>query len=163
MGAVFLHAGSLYQVIERGGGFDFGRPWNGAPDHKIALNPNSMLAKFYPVVETGEMLPEYSRKAQLLDHAGRTPCFVFESAVQADAIARLEATLAHRSGCRFREVSRTLSGLQDGACFFRFYSVGRPDPKDLSDQPLAGSGEVAVLPFEEGPYFWQWAGEARDA
>lgn len=161
VGTVFRHNDSLYRVIERGGGFDFACPWKGSPEQKVALNPRSMLAKFYPVIETGEILPEYARKVQLLDLSNRVLVFVFESAPHADDIAELEAALAYRSGCRLRTVSPTLSGLHDGASFYRLYSVHRPDPAVLARLDLSGSRQVTILPYEEGPYFWEWVAGTR--
>lgn len=156
VGALFAHDDVLYEVIERGGGYDFAQQWDVLARQAVhvALDAHSLGARFHRVIETGEPLPEVTRKVLLLDRQGRILCFVFESRRRAERVARLEAALAYRSGCRQRNVSAELIGLNDGSRNYRLFAIGPPKLERVPTRDLAG--EVVVLPESDGPYYWKW-------
>lgn len=153
-GALFASDGNLYQVIETGGGFNFARLWQGASRDRVALDPNSVVARFNPVIAYGEPLPMVASKGELLDNAGRVLCFVFPSASMAERSARLDEAVANRSGLRLYNIRSGLVGLTDGLRFYRLYTHWPPAPEMFERLELPGIRQVVALDASEGPYYW---------
>ena len=161
-GAVFVSGGRLYLVVETGAGVNFARPWEGARQERVVLDPYSLAARFHPVVPFGTPLPDFSSKAELLDREGRVLCFNFVQARLAERAARLDEVLARRAGLRFQGLRAGLSGLTDGLHVYRLYSHVLPTPQLLERIDLPQTRQVVVLDAAEGPDYWGPGSTATD-
>lgn len=159
-GTLFVSNGKLYQVIETGGGFNFAKLWGKPAREKFALDPQSIVARFYPVVAYGEPLPPLNAKTDLLDSAGRVLCFIFSSSSSAEQAARLDEATAARAGLRLQGIRTGLLGLTDGLHVYRLYAHQPPSPEMFERLNLPGVRQVVALSASNGPYYWAYVEEA---
>ncbi len=160
-GTLFVSEGKLYRVTETGGGFNFAVPWGGNDRQKVALDPQSLVARFHRVVAYGEPLPSYTGKDQLLDGSERVLCFVFENAAQAGRAGQLDEAVAGRTGLRLQGLRNGLLGLTDGFHPYRLYAHQPPGVEMFERLTLPGPRQVAVLDAADGPYYWAYLNQAQ--
>ena len=157
--------GILYQVVMAGSaGFRKAEPWpwptpawSGAVEKPgaVALVPGSLLARNYPVVAEGRPLPVMSR-SDFLGPDGRPDHYVFPNEQLARLAARLDETLAPRSGLVARKERRRWI-LNDGQRVFRVYHY-RVDNLGIGVDVNARFAEehIQARPCEQGPYCWRY-------
>ena len=129
-GALFVSPNNvLYQVVMAGSaGFRKAEPWPWPPHswvgsterpRAVALVPGSLLARNYPVVAEGKLLPTVSR-SDFLDSDGQPGHYVFPNEQLAKLAAQLDETLASQSSLTaWKERRRWI--LSDGQRTFRVY------------------------------------------
>ena len=155
-GAVFVSGGKLYRVVEAGGGASFARPWEGPRQEQVVLDPDSLAARFHPVIAYGEPLPEFEAKADLLDAEGRVLSFVFRQARDAERAGRIDEALSRRTGLRLQGVRTGLLGLTDGLHAYRLYVHAEPSSRLFEGINLPYRRQAIVLDAAEGPSYWDY-------
>ncbi len=165
-GALFVSPdGILYQVVMAGSaGFRKAEPWPWPPNvwsgrtkrpTAVALVPESLLARNYPVVAEGRPLPAVSR-SDLLDPDNQPSHYVFSNERLAKLAAQLDQALAHRSGLAARkERQRWL--LSDGQVTFRVYHCQSDSLGVEVDMNTRLAAEnITVRSCKQGPYYWRY-------
>lgn len=155
-GALFVSGGKLYRVEETGGGASFARPWEGPRQEQVVLDPNSLAARFHPVIAYGEPLPELTAKTDLLDAEGRVLSFVFRQAREAEHAGRIDEALSRRAGLRLQGLRTGLLGLTDGLHAYRLYFHADPSSRLFEGINLPYRRQAIVLEAAEGPYYWEY-------
>ncbi len=155
-GALFVSGGKLYRVVEAGGGASFAHPWEGPRQEQVVLDPDSLAARFHPVIAYGELLPEFEAKADLLDAEGRVLSFVFREARDAERAGRIDEALSRRAGLRLQGVRTGLLELTDGLHAYRLYVHADPSPRLFEGINLPYRRQAIVLDAAEGPYYWEY-------
>lgn len=157
--------GVLYQVVMAGSaGFRKAEPWpwllsgwvgEAERPSAVALVPGSLLARNYPVVAEGEPLSPLD-PGSFLDHNGQPTHHVFADEQLAKLAARLDETLASKSGLMVRKKRRRWL-LSDGRNLFRVYHYWRDEDGinvDLRTRFLEEG--IEALPCKQGPEYWQY-------
>jgi len=163
-GALFVSPdGVLYQVVMAGSaGFRKAEPWPWPPHSwksaagrpgAVALVPSSLLARNYPVVARGKLLPTVSR-SDLLGPDGQPAHFVFPTERLARLAAQLDEKLAHQSGLTIRQ-ERVRCILSDGLHTFRVYHYETDRQERKLDLASRFSEElIQPLLCAQGPSYW---------
>jgi plasmid segregation protein ParM len=163
-GALFVSPdGVLYQVVMAGSaGFHKAEPWpwphhgwSSAPGRPgaVALVPGSLLARNYPVVTEGKLLPVVSRP-DFLGPDGQPSQYTFPDERLAKLAAQLDEALAHQSGLAARkEQERWI--LSDGRRTFRVYHY-QSDSRgwDVDLVTRFAEEHIEALACEQGPHYW---------
>jgi plasmid segregation protein ParM len=165
-GALFVSLdGVLYQVVMAGSaGFRKAEPWPWPPhawvgatgEHRaVALVSGSLLARNYPVVAEGRLLPTVTR-SQLLTPDGQAGHYVFRTEQLTKLAARLDEALAHQSGlAAWKERHRWV--LSDRQRTFRVYHYQRNNLGEKVDLDARFAEEhIEALPCGQGPSYWQY-------
>ena len=119
----------------------------------MALVPSSLLARNYPVVAKGKLLPTLSR-SDLLCPDGQPAHFVFPTERLAKLAAQLDEKLAHQSGLTIRQ-ERARCILSDGLHTFRVYHYENDRQErrvDLADR--FSEEDIEPMQCEQGPSYW---------
>ncbi|MCP4536960.1 MAG: ParM/StbA family protein [Chloroflexi bacterium] len=165
-GALFVgNDDVLYQVVMAGNaGFRKAEPWPWLPRSQsdnierpspVALVPGSLLARNYPLMAKGALLPTIDR-ANTAGTDGQPSHYLFYDERLARLAAQLDEILAHRSGLAARKDDyRWILG--DGHCAFRVYHYQR-DSQEIEVDLGARLAEeqINALSCEQGPYYWQY-------
>jgi len=161
-GDLFLAGGKLYLVLGTAAdGSCLAKPWANASTQIVALNPDSHLARSYPVVEFGEPLPLYLKRNDLLDRRARPVHFRFLNEDLAFRAACLDQSLTYRAVLFAHVHDANSYVLSDGRQPYRYYSYpARPDEADpdarVSRAPAGLSRPAETLDYREGPAYWQF-------
>jgi hypothetical protein len=120
-GRIFF-SGRLY-VVESSGSASKARPWGSPPGSTkgcVTLSPKSALARFYPVIDHGMVLPKFTRSDFLVDK--KPTAYFFESEKDARLAASLDSDLIRGSGLSVERLPRMSAWLlSDGANPYRAY------------------------------------------
>jgi len=157
--------GVLYQVVMAGSAsFRKAEPWPwlsrgwSHPTERpgpVALVHGSLLARNYPVVAEGTVLPVVDR-SDFLDADGRPSHYTFPNDQLARLAAQLDETLAQRSGLAARR-ERKRWILSDGKRIFRVYHYRNDSYGGTVDLAARFAEEhIEALPCEQGPYYWRY-------
>jgi hypothetical protein len=131
-GRIF-YSGKLY-IVEANGAMSKARPW-GAPVGTIkdclALSPQSVTARFYPVVERAMVLPVLNRDDFL---SSKSPtAYTLASEKDASRAAQLDCDLAVRCGLSIQRIYRIAAWLlTDGARPHRLYHYPASDASETA-------------------------------
>jgi plasmid segregation protein ParM len=163
-GALFVSPdGVLYQVVMAGSAsFRKAEPWpwpshgwSSVPERRgaVALVPGSLLARNYPVVTEGKLLPVVSR-SDFLDPDGQPCQYIFPKERLAKLAAQLDEALAHQSGLAARKEHQRWI-LSDGRRTFRAYHYQSDNQGRDADLVTRFAEEhIEALACEEGPHYW---------
>jgi len=159
-GDLFLAQGKLYLVIGTAAdGSRLAKPWANAASHIVALDPDSPLARSYPVVEFGEPLPLYLKRNDLLDRRARPMHFRFLNEDLAFRAACLDQSLTYRAVLFAHVHDSTSYVLSDGRQPYRYYSYpGGPDESEAEVAPNRPKPKslLDTLDYTEGPAYWNF-------
>ncbi|MBN1888554.1 MAG: hypothetical protein JW850_11210 [Thermoflexales bacterium] len=129
-GRIFF-SGRLY-VVETIGSASKARPWGSPPGSTkgcVTLSPKSSLARFYPVVERGMVIPKFTRSDFLVDK--RPTAYVFETEKEARLAASLDSDLVKDSGLNVERLPRMATWLlSDGSNPYRAYHYYQTEHTD---------------------------------
>ncbi len=166
----------LYQVVMAGSaGFRKAEPWPWPPHswtgsaerpRAVALVPDSLLARNYPVVAEGKPLSTVNR-ADFLNASGKPDHYIFPNEQLAKLAAQLDEAIAPQSGLTaWREHQSWI--LSDGQRAFRIYHYQSDNlGKGASLDTRFAEKDVEPLPCEQGPRYWRyipgWKEAASDA
>ncbi len=165
-GALFVSPqGVLYQVVMAGGaGFRKAEPWPWLPHgwsgdterpNAVALSPGSLLARTYPLVAEGRLLPTVTR-SDLTSPTGEPSHYVFPNESLAKLAAQLDEALARESGLAARKERRRWV-LSDGRRVFRVYHYRRDFLGVETDLEARFVEEhIEALDCTQGPDYWQY-------
>jgi len=165
-GALFVSPDNvLYQVVMAGSaGFRKAEPWPWPPHswtgsaerpRAVALVPDSLLARNYPVVAEGKPLPTINRD-DFLNADGQPVHYVFRQEQLAKLAAQLDETLSPQSGLTaWRERQHWI--LSDGQRTFRVYHYQSDNlGKAVALDARFTEEGVEPLPCEQGPHYWRY-------
>ena len=162
-GTLFVADGLIYQVTDTGGGgFSKARQWRRDEKTEVALIPNSIPAKYLPVVKRGRLLPVYRSRSELTVD-GQPRSFLFPTEVFALDAAYLDVALILSPGAYVRNHSHEPAfAVTDGVHIFRlyYYSVsahGLATTIGPAEYPRA-----EMRPYQEGSPYWQLLPGWRD-
>ncbi len=163
-GALFVGPDDvLYQVVMAGSaGFRKAEPWppharlkNAELPGAVALVPDSLLARNYPLVAEGRALPTLAWSEFMISE-GQPSCYLFSSEYLAKLAAQLDETLAQPSGLvAGKEPGAWVLG--DGKHVYRiYYYQGGELSEDVEATVELNVTRAEAQPSQEGPQYWTY-------
>ena len=159
-GALFAVGRVLYQVIAAADGGLGAKIWGDVEPLVVALDPASPLALRCPVVATGEPIPLYVDRTDLLDERGGPARFRFPTQNMALRALSLDRELVQPASLSARVFGPMAYALADEMGHYRYYYYYFKSQSRQSTgytAPLADSGVLgAHYNYREGPTHWRF-------